>query len=251
MDHAEYAAATAELRRRLLEYVSAAWASVTLSDSGLRELTSSVAPVVQAAQESMAAMTSVYIAEVTQQSPVQAVEVSAIRGVPSETVYARPVITARTALSEGKSVAAALRAGQRRIENLAGTDLQLAKTHQARSSFARSGVQFYRRVLTGSENCALCVIASTMRYRKNSLMPIHPGCDCDIDVIPPGMDFDTISTELLNETHDQVKAFASIADRGGRAVDYRKLIVTREHGEVGPVLAWRDQKFSGPRSIQR
>ncbi|ABD58220.1 hypothetical protein PBI_PMC_4 [Mycobacterium phage PMC] len=251
MDHAEYAAATAELRRRLLEYVSAAWTSVTLSDSGLQELTSSVAPVVQAAQESMAAMTSVYIAEVTQQSPVQAVEVSKIRGVSSENVYARPVITARTALSEGKSVAAALRAGQRRIENLAGTDLQLAKTHQARASFARSGVQFYRRVLTGNENCALCVIASTMRYRKNSLMPIHPGCDCDIDVIPPGMDFDTISTELLNETHDQVKAFADIADRGGRAVDYRKLIVTREHGEVGPVLAWRDQKFSGPRSIQR
>uniref|UniRef100_UPI001D0D1143 hypothetical protein n=1 Tax=Klebsiella pneumoniae TaxID=573 RepID=UPI001D0D1143 len=90
------------------------------------------------------------------------------------------------------------------------TDLQLAKTHQARSSFNRSGVQFYRRVLTGNENCALCVIASTMRYRKNSLMPIHPGCDCDIDVIPPGMDFDTISTELLNETHDQVKAFSSI-----------------------------------------
>jgi hypothetical protein len=40
-----------------------------------------------------------------------------------------------------------------------------------------------------------------------------------------------------------------VEDRGGRAQDYRKLIVTREHGEVGPTLSWIGQKFTSQADI--
>lgn len=203
-------------------------------------------PQVLASQRQIADLTAVYYAETagTAVAPV-ATDVTSGRGVPPEMVYARPTITARAALSKGKTAKQALDAGRRRLQNLAGTDLQMAKVRQSRASLGNARVKFYRRVPTGDENCALCLIAATQRYRVENLLPIHPGCNCDTDVIPPGLDLNhVIDADALNATHEQVKAFHGVDDRGGRAPDYRKLIVTHEHGEVGPTLAWRGQEFT-------
>lgn len=252
MDHADYAAATAQLRQQLLDYAETVWATTTLNDQGLDRVVSLMVPTVEAAQRATAEFTSVYLADATNSTTLPVDDaVLAGRGVSPETVYSRPVVTARAALAQGKSVDRAINAGLRRMQNIAGTDLQMAKVRQSDASMAHGGVRFYRRVLTGMENCALCVIASTQRYRRGNLMPIHPGCDCDTDVIPPGLDLDhVIDVDLLNATHNQVKQFAKVADRGGRAPDYRELIVTHEHGEVGPVLAWRGQQFTSKADLR-
>ena len=70
--------------------------------------------------------------------------------------------------------------GGKRLLSLVGTDMQLAARQQASYTMQASGREFYRRVLTGAENCALCAIASTQRYSTADLMPIHPGCDCSV-----------------------------------------------------------------------
>lgn len=247
MDHASYAAASAAIRRQLLAYAETVWVNASLDDAGLARVIDLMVPRVQAAQLQVADLTAVYFAEVAG-TPVAPLALDALsaRGVPPEVVYSRPVITARSALSKGQSVQKALDAGGRRLQNLAGTDVQMAKVRQSRESLRDApDVKFYRRVLTGSENCAMCMIAATQRYRKADLLPIHPGCDCDVDVIPSGMDLDlVIDPATLEATHQQVVAFGEVEDRGGRAPDYRKLIVTHEHGEVGPVLGWHGQKFT-------
>lgn len=246
MDHADYAAAVAELRRQLLGYSAEVWAEVELGDAGLARLVELLVPTVLAAQTQVGNFTSIYFGESTGTQPLLVGdEITQGRGVDPETVYARPVITARTALSQGKSPQQALAIGGKRLQNIVGTDLQMAKVRQSQRSLAAGGKQYYRRVLTGSENCAMCTIASTQRYKTNRLMPIHPGCDCHVDVLRRGMDLNqVVDPQLLEQTHQQVKAIRGIDDRNGRMPDYRKLIVTREHGEVGPVLTWAHQQFT-------
>lgn len=253
MDFADYAALTATLRDELLAFVSAAWEVVSLDDDGLEEFVGTVVPVVQASQLQMAAATSVYFSEATGGTAAAVSDgvITTLRGVSPEVVYSRPIATARTALSRGKSVSQALASGGRRAENIASTDLQMAKVHQAHESLQASEATLFRRVPTGRENCAMCMIAATQPYKKKDLMPIHPGCDCDVDIIPAGMDLNDMfdADAILEATHARVEEFAGLADRGGRAVDYRKLIVTHEHGEVGPVIAWKGQKFTGPADL--
>jgi hypothetical protein len=212
------------------------------------------------------------------------------RGIPPEVEYQRPIITTRTVISRAKSkadqpeapqpeviaptekakpteeaktseqakpvekprdiVQEAKDAGGRRLESLVTTDLQMAKVRQADLSLEHAGVTYYRRVPKGTHTCALCLIASTQKYKTGKLMALHPGCDCGVDVLPNGEDLDDVIDEaLLLATHQKVKEFAGISDRGGRKVDYRKLLVEHDHGELGAVLGWRDQKFTSAKQI--
>ena len=81
-------------------------------------------------------------------------------------------------------------------------------------------------------------------------MPIHPGCDCGVESLGVGEHLDqVIDPALLESVHDQVQGLTGMSDRSGRAVDYRQLIVTHEHGEYGPTIAWKGQKFTGPDEV--
>jgi hypothetical protein len=222
-------------------------------------------PIVKAGQTRTAALTSAYVARMTGEKPVTVdrKDVTAPRGVDPDEVYIRPAVTVRTELSQGSTYTAAVNAGLTRLVSLATTDLQLAKTHQANASMGGSHFQFYARVLTGAEDCALCVIASTQRYSRGDLMPIHPGCDCDVEPLPSGDWQHVINPDLLESTHEQIARFTgSGSDRGARDLgldketakgksisDFTELIVTREHGEYGPTLAWRKDNFTGPSDI--
>lgn len=247
VDRASYEAAVAQLRAQIVAYAAAIWATATLRDEMVSRLTDVFAPAVVAAQLQVANLTSVYLAAVTNTEPLPVDDAVALgRGVPNDVVYARPVVQARSLVAKGKPVDAAFEAGGRRLESLATTDLQMAKVRQADASLAHAGETRYRRVPKGAETCALCLIASTQPYKTGQLLPIHPGCDCGIDVLPTGFDLDQEleALDLLEATHAKVEEFTGISDRGGRAVDYRKLLINHEHGELGTVLGWRGQKFT-------
>lgn len=249
-----YALAVADVRARMVAYAAQLWsATPDLGQNGSALLVDRIVPAVQAGQQRVANLTALYLAQSTGTDPVpvNASLVTGGRGVPPSAVYARPVIAARTALSRDMTLLDARAAGGRRLESLVTTDLQMAKVRQADQSLAAAGRTYYRRVPKGESTCALCLIASTQRYKVGNLLPLHPGCNCDVEELPSGVDLDDLfdPAKLLAATHAKVKEFTGIADDGGRAPDYRKLLITHHHGELGPVLAWRGQKFTGPSQI--
>jgi len=178
-------------------------------------------------------------------------ETSVLRnGAAFEEVYQRPFSEMRTALAQGRSFDDALELGGRRASSLAQTEVQLSR-RQA-SLFARNAndnIVGYLRILSGSENCALCYVASTQRYNRGDLLPIHPGCDCGEMPIygnsDPGQVIDDYN---LEKAHQAVDDRFGISDRSAREIDYRQIMV-HEHGEMGPILSIRGQKFTGPNNL--
>ncbi|MFD9205978.1 hypothetical protein ACFVZM_06820 [Streptomyces sioyaensis] len=175
----------------------------------------------------------------------------ALRGVDPEVIYERPFKDVWTALSKDEPFDVALDRGAHRLETLVKTDLQLARTHTARDvADELPAVEYTIREPIGEYNCALCLVASTQRYRKRELLPIHPGCDCLVKIVKA--DFDPgqiLDEEKLQRIHDAVAAELGDYDRSGRAIDYRKVVVTNDHGEIGPVLGFKGQRFTGPDDI--
>lgn len=253
---AAYLLAASEIRDRLLAYALAAWAATSIDDRGAAELAARLVPMIAAGQIQIATLTAAYLGQQLGSAPARMPEelVTALRGVDPELVYQRPVIATRSELKHKVvDLDEAREVGARRLESLLTTDLQMAKVHQGRATLLESERKYYRRVPRAEGACALCLIASTMRYKVHALMPIHPGCQCGIDELPAGMNLDdnVIDVDLLNATHAKVKEFTGIADRGGRAPDYRKLIITRKHGELGDVLAYRGYQFTNQDDVQR
>lgn len=250
---AGYQATTAEVRRRVLAFVEAAWrAQGSYRDADVQRLVALIVPRVQAGQVQIASLTSSYIAALTSVPavPVDRAEVTMGRGVAPEDVYQRPAVEVYTALAAGAPLDAAVDAGLTRLSSLAATDMQMAKVRQSRTSMRRSGVQRYRRVLRGAENCALCLLASTQRYWVGDLSPIHPGCDCDVAPIPRGTPAgQVIDPETLAETHRAVAEKLGVAYADGRGIDYRKLVLVREHGEYGPTLTMRAHRFTNEKAL--
>ncbi|MEU7327222.1 hypothetical protein [Streptomyces parvus] len=173
-----------------------------------------------------------------------------LRGVPAAQVYERPIVQVRTALSRGHDLADAVRQGRTRLLSITETDLQLARTHAARGAMERGGAKFFRRRLSSGKNCALCTIASTQRYRVAELMPIHPGCHCKPEPLPGNRDpGQVIDEQLLKDAHAAIARDLGASDSGGRAPDYRQVIITRQHGEYGPLLAVRRHEFTAKRDL--
>lgn len=187
-------------------------------------------------------------------------------GPSAQEVYRRPFVELYTALSSNQLLRTAVERGAVRAASIAETDIQLASRQAGlKQRQSNNNIVGYRRVLTGSENCALCAIASTQRYTRNNLKPIHPGCDCGEE--PLYGDFDpgqVIDFEGLESLHEALQGQLSVNDRDARSagigkfVDYKDetrladftdIIVTREHGEYGPTLTWRNQQFTGPADI--
>ncbi|MFF2189248.1 hypothetical protein [Streptomyces sp. NPDC058155] len=252
-----YDALTGSLRDRLISFVLAAFDSLgDYRDSDAAEFIERVLPVVLGVQQQMGQLTDAYLSAMIADmlggaaAPAGVVLDEALRGVPPDEVYRRPFVQTWTALSRGADFVDALGQGRTRLLSITETDLQLARTHAARESMERSGARFFRRRLSSGKNCALCTIASTQRYRVAELMPIHPGCHCKPEPLPGNRDpGHVIDEELLREAHDAIARDTGQSDRGGRAPDYRNIIVTREHGEIGPLLAVRRNHFTGPEDI--
>ncbi|MFF1756137.1 hypothetical protein [Streptomyces sp. NPDC058266] len=252
-----YDALSTSLRSRVVQFVLDAFDSLGgYRDGDAAVFIEHVLPTVLAAQAQMGQITDAYLSAMIADmlggaaAPTGVALDEALRGVDPAEVYRRPFVTTWTALSKGKAYAQALDEGRTRLLSITETDMQLARTHAARQSMQRGGARYFRRALRGPGNCALCTIASTQRYRVENLMPIHPGCNCKPEPIVGNKDPGQIIDErLLREAHDAVAKAVGQSDAGGRTPDYRQVIITREHGEYGPLLAVRRHEFTGPSDV--
>jgi len=254
------------VRQRVLSYIQRVWGSLdSWRAADIDRFVNAVVPVVTGGQQQIAALTDAYLAAVETAItglPVRPVGVppalindEAIRAVAADEVYRRAGVTVWASLSRGDTVTWAVRQGLNRALSIGATDLQLAKTHASRHVLSRKGnVRGFRRVLTGSKSCGLCVVASTQRYHRADLLPCHPGCDCSVVPIygdqDPGQ---VIDPDTLADVHQAIADRFGASSEGARATgsipNYRDVLVTHEHGEIGPVLAVRGQRFTGPGDI--
>jgi hypothetical protein len=248
----QYAQRKKQIRSAVVDPIVGYWNAMgSYRDADVERFQRVAIPEVRAGQIAVARLTAAHLAD--EGKPIALMsreEIAAVRNVDPVVEYRRPAVSLYSTLAEGGSFADGVAVGAGRLTDLLTTDLQLASTHQAQRSLEAGGYAYYVRTLSGSRNCALCSIASTQRYWVGDLMPIHPGCDCGVDKVPA--DFDpgqVIDADGLDRTHGMVQEFAGISDSGGRAPDYRKLLVTREHGEYGPTLAWLDDSFTGPSGV--
>lgn len=254
------------VQRQVLSFAARSWGALSAyRDADADRFIAKVAPRVEAGQKRVAELTDAYISRVSADelgAPIKRGQVAGsttadLRGVPADEVYRRPFATVYKQLAAGASLSAAVDAGGARLSSLVSTGSQLAKTHAARRSMERSKIETFERVLTGRENCTMCVIASTQRYWRGDLMPCHPGCDCGVRPRRGDPNEQVINPELLDAVHAAVEAQFGSTDRGARFVDglnpvsdYMDLIATHEHGEIGPVLTWRHQHFTSLSDIE-
>ena len=241
------------IRQQITAFGQAYWDSLPhYRTSAVEDMIQAITPRVTAGQLRIADLTRAYLAQCARElgwkvvlPPIDQDEIRGARGVDPRLVYRRPAVDVYTALAAGKPLPQAAAEGRLRLTQLIGGDMQLAKVHASRQSmrgYPEEG-QFYRRVLTGRENCALCVVASTQRYYRGDLLPIHPGCDCDVQPLPPGLAVNqVIDEDLLEQVHQITADRLGVSDRGGRTPDYRKLLTVSEHGEYGPTLSWSQPK---------
>lgn len=241
------------IRQQITAFGQAYWDSLPhYRASAVEDMIQAVTPRVTAGQLRIADLTRAYLAQCASElgwkvvlPPIDQDEIRGARGVDPRVVYRRPAVDVYTALAAGKPLPEAAAEGRLRLTQLIGGDMQLAKVHASRQSmqgYPEEG-KFYRRVLTGRENCALCVVASTQRYYRGDLLPIHPGCDCGVQPLPPGLAVNqVIDEDLLEQVHQITADRLGVSDRGGRTPDYRKLLTVSEHGEYGPTLSWAQPK---------
>jgi hypothetical protein len=232
------------------------WSAVGgVTETDRERFVSAVLPVVRAGQQMTADVSAAMIVQLGGSAAVGAPSVDrlVLRGVDPVEVYSRPVVKARTGLSQGKPWVAAMGSARHLLETLVSTDTQIAKREAAREIMtADDRIVGYRRALTG-DSCALCAVASTQRYRTEDLMPIHDHCDCE--VVPIIGDRDpghVINRDLLGD----LKAEGGPQywnDRGLRVdetgrvyrTDDEPLIVAEHtHGELGPVIADAEHAFA-------
>ena len=241
------------IRQQITAFGQAYWDSLPhYRASAVEDMIQAITPRVTAGQLRIADLTRAYLAQCARELGWKVVlpsidqdEIRSARGIDPRVVYRRPAVDVYTALAAGKPLPQAAAEGRLRLTQLIGGDMQLAKVHASRQSmrgYPAEG-QFYRRVLTGRENCALCVVASTQRYYRDDLMPIHPGCDCGVQPLPPGLAVNqVIDEDLLEQVHQITADRLGVSDRAGRTPDYRKLLTVSEHGEYGPTLSWAQPK---------
>lgn len=252
-----YRSQTTALRSRIVRFIDAAWGRLSdWRDADIDRFVSSIVPVVEGAQLTMANLTDAYLAAYLGTAPVgvsrSSVSTEALRGVPAHEIYHRAGVTVWHALSNGSTLTDAVSQGLNRATSLATTTLQLSKTHTSQAVLGQTdGVVGYRRVLEGSKTCGLCAVAATQRYHVGELMPIHGGCDCGVAPIfgerDPGRVIDPDSLEGIRG--ELSERFGVTPDRINRADELRGFVVVQQHGELGPVLAVRGQEFTGPSDI--
>lgn len=226
----------AGIRSATVARLGAAWSTLgEYRTSDADRFAKFAADRVRAGQVASAVTTAAYLG-----GRVDRARVLAARRVDPVDEFRRPAVKLWTALSDGDPFQVAVDAGLALLETLIETDLQLAVTTQSQVSLEDAGYQRYRRVLTGSENCDLCRIASTNTYSTADLLPIHAHCDCTVEPISDGSFSVDLSGLLLTGARQ------AHVESGG---SYDSLVSTREHGELGPVLVWTSDHFTGPSQV--
>lgn len=254
-----------------------------------------IIPYVYAAQNSSAALTSAYLTRMgvppAPPAPELRYVVDELRGVPATEVYKRPFKELWRGLSEGNDFTTAFERSLNRLTTQAQTDMQMSMRQvtvdRLDAPAARGVVLGYRRVTRGG-CCSLCAVASTQRYHKSDLMPIHGNCRCKVAPIFEGEDGDpgnVVNGDRLKELREsgayqeiKLRREATKARQRGNEAAALKLeerlkahrekfgstrnpqgvddsrfrgdeAYVRQHGEHGPTLTNADHNFTGPSDI--
>jgi hypothetical protein len=240
-------ALVSRVRSRVIQYVKDTWRGLgSWRGADIDRFVGLIVPVVLSGQKQIGQLTNGYLdamarlAGFTASPAIVPRTGAALRGVDPTEVYRRPGRVIWNAISEGKPFAVALGLGSARLDQLLGMDMQLAQTSAAFDKISGdSRVVGYQRVLNSAAPCELCQLASTQRYWREDLMPIHDHCSCSVAPLygdrDPGQ---VINRDLLDQLNESSRATASIDD-----------VAIRDHGEYGPVLTWKDQAFRGPEEV--
>lgn len=247
------------LKNVYVNLIAAEWAALgSYRDADIPAWLNFAVPTILDAQETAAAFAeasydlqiSLLTGEEPNLPPVDYSKVTgpAIRnGTPVDEVYSRMFKDVWTSLGNGNSFDAAVQAGMNRFEEMFTTDIERVVDHTAIEKFANEHrIVGSRRVLVGEKNCALCILASTQLYHKRELKPIHPNCDCKVVPVTSADINLNLSKNLIDQVHAEIEAKFGKSDKGGRIIDYRKILLVRNHGEFGPTLTYHSDKFTGP-----
>lgn len=164
------------------------------------------------------------------------------QGVSPEKVWERPARTYRKAVESGADDAEAREKALSKVENLARDEVNMARRDQAARTYGKTEkVIGYRRVIhpemSSSGTCGLCIAAATRMYKKDDLLPIHPGCNCT--VLPataahdPGEWMNAIDLDALYKSAGSTGAQDLSNVRVQEFVD----------GELGPMLTTYGDKI--------
>lgn len=243
---AAYVARSATVRRNQEAALRRAWLSLGtwLGPGDYIELWLARAiPVMLGAQRASAALAVAHVNAVSGGSaavPLDDFTGSALRGVDHVGTYQRGFSTVRKAVGKGVPFDDAVRRGLERQLDIAATDVQLARSRAAESSMRANGVKRFRRVLTGAENCGLCLAAASRVYRTGDLLSIHNNCDCGVAPITAANHDESMSALI-----DAEAAYAEAVELAGstRQKDLSRVVAVEQHGELGPVLTYRGQHF--------
>jgi hypothetical protein len=248
-----------ELRRRLSTGITAALVGIFRGlgawyDPDADRFAVQATPLVVGSQRTLASLVAVYIASVASTAigrpvPPPPIPDTAVinlrRGVTPERVYRRPFVTLRAALGEGLTLPEAIDRGAHRLQQVAESDMQQTHAEAARAAMRtlpdNAKPTGWRRVLVGTENCALCVAASTLRYTVEDLNPLHANCDCRVEPLfgknPP------VDRSRLDQVNAAIAE--TTGDRSGRSL--RRIVMA--HGELGPMLARPKDHFTTPAQL--
>lgn len=175
-------------------------------------------------------------------------------GVELAKVYERPVKKYRRLIAKGIPSDQALEQATKYAAAITDGNIRLAKRDMARAVMYReTGIVGYRRVirpeLSETGTCGLCLAASDQLYKRGDLMPIHDRCKCEpmpiIGSLDPGNSLNNLTIgQLYQAASDKPNARR---ESGTHAFDLKRTRwKVNEHGEWGPVLTVKGQRFTGP-----
>lgn len=187
------------------------------SDYQLQRWLAASVPVLETATTTAAAAAIAYVSSYTiaaagqaERNTLTASAFTSPRGVAAIEVLARPFVTMRTALSEGKPMQIARDLGGQRTAQIGATDPMLAaRAAGSEAMKAEPRIVGYRRVPDGKA-CSFCLLASTQRYNDGELMGLHVFCGCAVAPITatkdPGqiLDRDTLKRLKADGVVDEI-----------------------------------------------
>lgn len=240
------------LLETLVQWLFTLWGAADFSGSGEEELIDDTVEAVldtmlQARRDTDDYMRAVFqdqgIEYPKRNMPPAASEIYPRHGITPEEVWARPLREYRNARAKGDSHQQALLKTQKRVRQIADSEIKLAQREREARTYERSDpdeVIGYRRIihpeLSRTGTCGLCLVAADRIYYVKQLYPLHDNCKCETLPITkshdPGL---KLNREDLDYIYD-------IAGSTGKQDLSNTRIVDYVSGETGPQIARRVQR---------
>lgn len=201
---------------------------------------SQVIPVVLSGQRASVALTDGFIARVMKRPPLglnpDELIGAALRGVPPEEVYARPMTTVWTALANGSLYDDAVASGMARATEMAAFDVQASMRATAGAAQrADQNIYGWERVANAGA-CDYCAEIDGAFVKNGDAAALHPECGCGLFPLTSPKAEGGISAERAAGW----KGFTQQSAEG---------VSVHQHGEMGAVLGSSEHSFTGPSEL--